>query len=163
MQETIPKPSQRARGCNREIWAPQALPQLGHIPQHRAGQAPSHSVGGRRGLAPEGKAFLQGTARQGTRILCPLSAWEDAATLVTQAKGRLLGLAALSLAGPAKSPHLAAPCPQDCSRSHWHPGCGVGAAKAPQNGLWQETASPTVPLGSFPMAQPVPRCDLPPQ
>lgn len=94
----------------------------------------SHSVRGYCGLVLEGRAFLQGTARLGTHLVPSLCPWEDAAVLVTCVRGRPLDLADLSLTGPAKFPLPAAPCPQNCSRMHWCPGCGVGAANHPKMG-----------------------------
>lgn len=68
-----------------------------------------------------------------THLVSPLSSWEDEAMLVTQAKGRPLSLAALSFSGPAKSPLLAAPYPQNCSRRH--PSCRVELHSTPKRAM----------------------------
>lgn len=132
-----------------------SVTQLEHIPQH------SMFKGSLVPLCPrvlvlEGRAFLQGTARLATHLVPCLCPWEDAAMLVTHARGRSLGLAALSLPGSAKFPLLAAPCPQNCSGmlTSW---LWCWSCKSSQNGLLQENSSPTVPPGSFAMAQPMPR------
>ena len=54
----------------------------------------------------------------------PLNPWKGAAALVAQAKGRPLGLAALSLAGPAKSLSWLLPAPRTVLE-----GIGIPAVK----------------------------------
>lgn len=91
-----------------------SVTQLEHIPQHSMFKGSLVQLCPRV-LVLEGRAFLQGTARLATHLVPCLCPWEDAAMLVTHARGRSLGLAALSLPGSAKFPLLAAPCPQNCS------------------------------------------------
>jgi len=109
-------------------------------------RAPALGAGG-KGLPPRHSQI------RNAHLVSPLSPGEDAAALVRQTKRRPLRLACFEPCCPSKVPSPGWSLAPELLSKALASRLRGWSSKASQNELWQEPASPTVPLGSFPTAQ----------